>query len=118
MRVGVKVGIAQVREFGGPPVNLDDVSPFHLAEVGAAAALVDAQDRLQRVEGAAVDVQVIGQQLANARAPAGLVDRRRVPRLKQQGVSFGARPGVGAEERLEVALQSDRGYAGIGPRVC
>jgi hypothetical protein len=56
MRVVLELGVHEIRELSGPSMDLDDVRPFHLAEVGAAAPFVDAQQRLKRVERAAVDV--------------------------------------------------------------
>ncbi len=73
MRVGVEGGVDEVGELAGEAVQLDDVGPFDLAEVGAAAALVDAQQRVEAVEGGAVDVEVVGQELADGGAAAGVV---------------------------------------------
>ena len=57
VRVGVEGGVGQVRDLAGEAVQLDDVGPVDPAEVGPAAAFVDAQERLQGVEGARVDVE-------------------------------------------------------------
>ena len=78
MRVGVEVRVGQVGELAGEAVQLDDVRPLDLAEVGPAAALVDAQERLQRLQGAAVDVKVVRQELAHGGAGAGLVSSARL----------------------------------------
>jgi hypothetical protein len=45
MRIRVEIGIDQVGELAGAAVDLDDVGAFDFAEVGAAAAFVDAQER-------------------------------------------------------------------------
>ena len=47
VRVGIEVGINQIRELAGAAVDLDDVGAFDVAEVDPAAAFVDAQDRVQ-----------------------------------------------------------------------
>ena len=55
-------------------MDLDQVRPFHFAQVGPAAPLINSQERFKSVQGAAVDVQVVWQQLADGRPPAGFVD--------------------------------------------
>jgi hypothetical protein len=64
MRIIDELRIDQVREFVGPAMNLDDVRAFYLSEVRSAAPLVDAEERFQRVERAAVDVEGVRQQLS------------------------------------------------------
>jgi hypothetical protein len=82
-------------------MDLDDVRPLDLAQKGPATPFVDAQD--QGIERRAVDIQVVGQQLADGRAPA-----RRVPGREQEGVRLGASLCVSPEERPDVALQGER----------
>ena len=74
VRVGVEVGIDQVRDLAGLAVELDQVGALDLAEVGPGAALVDAEQRVEGLQGGAVDVEGIGQELADGRASAGVVD--------------------------------------------
>jgi hypothetical protein len=106
MRIGLEVGVDEVGNLAGPPMNLDEVRPFDFAKDGPAAALVDAQEWLQSIQGAAVDVQVVWQQLADPGALAGLVDGGRVAGLEQQCAWFRAGFGVGAKELFDVALKS------------
>jgi hypothetical protein len=80
----------QLGQLARAPVNLDEVGPFDLAEKGPAAALVDAQDRLQRGQGGAVDLDVIGQELADRRAGASGIDGGGVTGLEQEGVGLSA----------------------------
>ncbi len=108
MRVGVEIGIDQVGELAGAAMDLDHVGAFDLAEVGPAAALVDAQQGAERGKGAGVDVEVIRQELAGGGVPAGVVDRGGIAGRKEQGVGGGAGAGVGAEEGFHVALEGGR----------
>jgi len=107
VRVGFEGGVDEIRQLSRPPVDFDDVRPLDLAEVGAAAAFVNPQDRRQRIQGALVDVQVVRQQFADGRALAGQIDGGRVAGLEQVRVRLGTRPCIGAEERLHVALQRE-----------
>jgi len=79
VRVAVELRIYEVRELPGSPVNRDEVCHLDLAEVGPAAAFVDAQERPQQVEGAAVNVQVVRQDLVHRGPLASFVDGGRVP---------------------------------------
>ncbi|MBV9379789.1 MAG: hypothetical protein JO242_03850 [Streptosporangiaceae bacterium] len=86
-------------------MQLEEVGAFDLAQQGAAAALVDAQERVGAVQGAAVDVEGVGQELAETEAAAGGVDGLGLAGLEEQGVRLAAGPRVGAEEGTQVALQ-------------
>jgi hypothetical protein len=55
-------------------VDLDDVGSFDLAQVSPAAPLVDTKKRLKVVQGAAVDVQVVGEDLIPDLAPSSKQD--------------------------------------------
>ena len=55
-------------------MQLDQVGPVESAEVGSGASLVDAQERIERLERSAMDVQSVRQQFADGRPPAGFVD--------------------------------------------
>src|ERR1700679_3605538 len=74
VRIIVELGINQVRELARPAVDLDQVRSFYFAQEGPVAALVNAQERFEGVEGTAVDVKVVRQEFAHGRAPASLVD--------------------------------------------
>ncbi len=47
VRVGLEVGIDQVRDLPGMPVQLDQVRPYDLAQVRPGAALVNPEQRLE-----------------------------------------------------------------------
>ena len=83
-------------------MDFDDVGAFDFAQVGTAATFVDAQERFEVVQGAAVDVQVIGEQLADGGAFARLVDGRGIACAKEQFIRKTAGLGVRAEESPHV----------------
>jgi hypothetical protein len=84
--------IDQVRELARPAVNLDDVRPFHLAELGSATAFVYPQQWLKRIEGASVNVQVIRKEFPHCRSLGRLVDGICVSCLEKQLIGFAASP--------------------------
>ena len=49
MPVGLEVGIDQVRDLPRMPVQLDQVRPLDLAKIRPGEALVDPQQRLERI---------------------------------------------------------------------
>ena len=108
VRVGVEVGVGQVRDLARMAVELDQVGALDLAEVGAGAALVDAEQRVEGLQGGAVDVQGIGQELADGRSAAGVVDGVGVAGPEQQVVGPPAAVGVATEERPDVPAEPDR----------
>ena len=65
VRVGVEVGIGQVRDLARMAVELDQVGALDLAELGPGATLVDAEQRVEGFQRPAVDVQGVGQELAD-----------------------------------------------------
>ena len=73
MRVGLEIGINEVRNLAGMAVQLDQVGPFERAQVSPGAALID-QQRVECLERCAMDVKCRRQQLADGRPPAGFVD--------------------------------------------
>jgi hypothetical protein len=81
-------------------VQLDQVGARDRAEIGPGASLVDAEERVERFEGTAMDVEGVGQELADGRASAGVVDGLGVagPEQPVVGQSAGAR--VAAEGTL------------------
>src|SRR5262249_30670101 len=91
-----------------PPVNLDDVSPFHIAEIGPATALVNPQERLQQVQGAAVDVKVVGQLLTDGGAAARLVESTVIPCPEEQFVGSLAGFSVRSEKCPYIPLERER----------
>ena len=66
VRVGFELGVDQVRDLAGLAVELDQVGPLDLAQVGPGASLVDAEQRVERLERGAVDIEGVGQQLAGS----------------------------------------------------
>jgi hypothetical protein len=108
VRVGDEVGIDEVGDLAGLAVELDQVGAFDLAQVGAGAALVGAEERAQGLQGTAVDVQGIREELADGGAAAGVVDGFGVAGPEQPVVGPPAAVRVAAEERSDVPLQTDR----------
>ena len=132
--VGLEVGVDQVRDLARMAVQLDQVGAFDLAEVRPVAALVDAEQRVERFQGAAVEIQGVGQQLADVRASAGVIDGLGVAGLEQPVVGqklFGAglptpsragprvsregTPGCPAGARSAVRTSSAGARTGRGP---
>ncbi len=74
VRVGLEIGINEVRYLAGLAVRLDQVGTVEYAEVCPRAALVDAQQRVECLERGAMDIKRGRQQLANGRSSAGFVD--------------------------------------------
>jgi hypothetical protein len=89
-------------------VELDQVGALDLAEVGPGAALVDAKERVEGLQGRAVDVEGIRQELADGTTPAGVVDGVGVAGPEEQLVGPAAAARVAAEEGPDVPLESDR----------
>jgi hypothetical protein len=54
VRIIVEVRINKVRKLARPPMDLDQVRSFDFAQVGSATALVNSQERFERLQGAAV----------------------------------------------------------------
>jgi hypothetical protein len=54
VRIGLEIGINEVRNLAGMPVQLDQVGPVERAEVGSGTSLVNSQERVER---RAVDVE-------------------------------------------------------------
>ena len=108
MRVGVEVGIGQVRDLARMAVEFDQVGALDLTEVGPRAALVDAEQRVEGLQGRAVDVERIGQELADSRAAAGVVDRFGVAGPEEQVVDPASAVGVAAEGRSAVPAETGR----------
>ena len=108
VRVGVEVGVDQIRDLARVAVELDQVGALDLAEVGPGAALVDAEQRVEGLQRRAVDVEGIGQELAEGRASAGVVDRVGVAGPGQPVVGPPAAVRIPAEEGPDVPLESGR----------
>ena len=108
VRVGLEVGVDEIGDLARVPVQLDQVGPLDLAEVGAGAALVDAEQRVERIEGGAMDVEGIRQELAHGRPSAGVVNGLGVADPEEPIVGLPAGIGVAAEERPDIPLETDR----------
>ena len=108
VRVGLEVGVDEIRDLARVPVQLDQVGPLDLTEVGAGAALVDAEQRVERFEGTAMDVEGIRQELAHGRASAGVVNGLGIAGPEESVVGQSAGVGVAAEGRTDVPLEADR----------
>jgi hypothetical protein len=74
VRVGLEIGINDVRNLAGLAAKLDQVGPDESAEAGLGASLVDAQERVESVERGAMDVECIRHQFAGSRLLAGFFD--------------------------------------------
>jgi hypothetical protein len=61
VRIGFKIGIDEVRNLAGLAVELDQIGPVDLAQVGAGAPLVDAEQRVEGLERGAMDVDGVRQ---------------------------------------------------------
>ena len=107
VRIGLEVGIDEVRDLAGVTVQLDQVGPVDLAQVGPGAPFVDAQQRVERFEGAAMDVEGIRQQLADRRVPAGVVDGLGIAGPKEPVAGQAAGGRVAAEEGAAIALEAE-----------
>src|SRR4051794_28434613 len=60
MRVGLEIGINEVRNLPRMPMQLDQVRPLDLAQISPCAALVNPEQRLERIERVAMHVKRIG----------------------------------------------------------
>ncbi len=68
VRIFLESGVHQIGKLAGPPMDLHDVGAFRVAEIGSAAALVDAQERFESIQGIAVDIEAVGPSMAQAMA--------------------------------------------------
>ena len=110
MRHPVEVLVGQVRHTRASAEKLDDREPFDGTRELATAPFVDAQHRRKVFSGGVVDVEGVGQQLADAGGAAGSIHGILVAGGKQEGVSLGAsglvRPEEGADVMPEFVGQS------------
>jgi hypothetical protein len=74
VRVGLEIGINEVRNLARLPVQLDQVGSVERSQISPGATLVNAQERVECIERGAVDIECGRQQLADGRPPAGVVD--------------------------------------------
>ena len=65
MRVGVEVGVGQVRDLARMAVQLDQVGALDLAEVGR-AALLDAEQRVEGLQAVRSTYRALGRSLPTA----------------------------------------------------
>jgi hypothetical protein len=65
VRVGVEGGIDEVRDLPRMAVELDEVGALDFAEIRPGAALVGAEERVEGLQGRVVDIQDVGQELAD-----------------------------------------------------
>ena len=98
VRVGVEIRIGQVRDLARMAVQLDQVNALDLAQIGAGAALIGAEERAEGLQRRAVDVQGIRKELADGRAAAGVIDGLSVAGPEQPVVGPPAAVGL---ERLK-----------------
>ena len=73
VRVGLEFGVDEIRDLARLAVQLDQVGPVDLTEVGSGASLVDAEQRIERFEGRRMDVEGVRQEFADGRLLAGFV---------------------------------------------
>ncbi len=98
VRVGLEIGIDQVRDLARMPVQLDQVRSLDRAEIRPGAALVHPQQRLERVERLEVNINGVRQELADRGALARHVHGLSIPRTKQQVIRLAAGFGVVPKE--------------------
>ena len=110
----VEVVVDEVRHAGPAAGELDEGQPVDGAGELAGAALVDPQHRGKLGDGGVVDVEGVGQQLADRRTAARAVHRVLVAGREQQRVGGGTAGLVGAEEGADVEPQrlGERAEAG------
>jgi hypothetical protein len=108
VRVGIEIGINEVRHFAGLAVQLDQVGAVERSQVGSDASLVDAQERVECLERGAVDVKRSRRQLADVRPPAGFADGLGAPGPEEEIIGQTASACVAAEEGADVALEAER----------
>jgi hypothetical protein len=108
VRVGLEIGINEVRNVPRMAVQFDRVCPVESSEVGSGASLVDAQQRVERRERSAMDVESVRQQFADGRTPAGFVDGLGAAGPEKKIVGQAASVRIAAEEGADIALESDR----------
>ncbi len=104
VRVGLEVGVDQVGELARMAVDLDQVGPLDLAEVRPAAALIDAEERVEGSRRVRWTYRALGRSL-----PTG--DRRQASSIAaaspaRNSSSSACRQALNtAEERPDVALE-------------
>ncbi len=72
--VGFKIGIRQVGNLAAGAVELDQVGVFDFSQIGFGAPFVDAEQRLQRIDGCVVEVEGAREEVAYLGSLAGFVD--------------------------------------------
>ena len=105
VRHAVEVVVGEIRHAGLPAKELHERQPVHRARQLPGASFIDAQHRGQVPDGGVVDVEGVGQQLADAGVATGAVHRLRVAGREQQRVGGGAARLVRAEEGADVVAQ-------------
>ncbi len=86
-RVSLDVGTDQVRDLPRMPVQLDQVRPLDLAQVRPGAALVNPQQRLERIERFAMNLEGVRQELSDRGTLGGLVTAPALPEQKRMVAS-------------------------------
>ena len=114
MRDAVEVIVGEIRHARAPAKELDERKPLDRAGELAAAAFVDAQHRRQVLDGGVMDVESVGQQLADAGIAARPVHGVLIAGGEQEGVCLGAAGPVRAEEGADIVSQFVRQRAEPG----
>ncbi len=94
-----------LRNLARTVVQFDRVGAVDLSQVRPGAAFVNAEQRLERFERAAVDTEGIRQQLADRRLPARFINGLGVAGAEKKVIGLPAGLGVAAEERADSALE-------------
>jgi hypothetical protein len=108
VRVGLEIGIDEVRNLARLTVQLDQVGPIDFSQVCTGASLVNAQKRIERIERGPMDVESARQQFADGRSAAGFVDGLGAAGPEEDVIGQAARIRIAAEECADIALESDR----------
>ena len=59
MRVGLELGIREIRNLPRMPMQLDQVRALDLSQIRPGTALVNPEQRIERIERVAVDIERI-----------------------------------------------------------
>ena len=102
MRHPVEVLVGQVRHARAAAEERADCEPFDGSREPATAPFVDARPRQQVFDGRVVDVEGVGQQLADGGGAAGSIHGILIAGGEQEGVSLDASGFVRPEEGADV----------------
>jgi hypothetical protein len=117
VRIALEGRIAEIGNSRLKPVQLDDVGAFDPADIGARAALEHGQNCRQPVDGADVHIKGFGRLLADGRVRARGIDLLGPADREEQSIGLLAGLSIGREQRLDIALESERQLAEGRPTI-